>query len=148
MSKINKLSKEVPPTEKDFQVVVEGDTTKKRFVGEFRCRIPRRKEQCMIDKHRAFLNGPMPEQLSPETLKFHHRISYLRYTIVDQPKWWKEADLGYELYDSNVVDEVYNQVLAFEEEWLTAVWGEEHVQGLKKAASGEVSDGKEAKATA
>lgn len=136
MSKNNKLSREIPETSQDFEVEVEGEVTKKRFIGEFQCKIPRRKEQCLIDKHRAFLNGGIAEQLAPETLKFHHMISYLRYTVTESPKWWKESDLGYELYDENVVQTIYNKVLDFEVEWLKEVWGEEAVKKLQDRQEG------------
>jgi hypothetical protein len=134
MSKINALSKEIPSSECTFQIDVVGDVTKKKYVAEFTCRIPRRKEQCLIDKHRAFLNGSMAEMLDPATLRFHHMISYLRYTIDTEsaPKFWKESDLGYELYDENVVATLYERVLAFEVEWLKAIWGEEHVAKLQR----------------
>lgn len=132
MNKFSKLGKDVPDTEAEITIDVEGDITKRRFVGEFTCRIPRKKEQCLIDKHRAFLNGPQPEQLDPETLRFHHMISYLRYTVDDKncPKWWRESDLGYELYDVSVVQALYDKVLEFEVAWLKEVWGEEAVNKL------------------
>lgn len=143
MSKFNKLSKDIPPIECDFTIDIEGHVTKKRFVGEFTCKIPRKKEQCLIDKHRVFLNGGMPEQLSPETLRFHHWISYLRYTITESPKFWKDSDLGYELYDANVVEDVYNKVLDFEVEWLKEIWGEEAVKKLKTENEEEDEEPKE-----
>lgn len=143
MRKINKLSKDIPDTTCEFQVEVEGEVTKRRFIGEFACKIPRKKEQCLIDKHRAFLNGGIAEQLDPSTLNFHHKISYLRYTLTDYPKWWKESDLGYELYDEAVVTAVYDKVLAFEVDWLKDVWGEEAVnklQARQEGRSGKVED--------
>lgn len=146
MSKFNKIGKDIPPTETDFQIEVEGEVTKKRFVGEFSCKIPRKKEQCLIDKHRALLNGPQPEFLGADTLRFHHMIAYLRYTIIDSPKFWKESDLGYELYDENVVKEIYDKVLDFEVEWLKEVWGEEAVKKLQaksEDSNGEAEEGKE-----
>lgn len=131
MSKINNLSKDIPDTSHEFTIEVEGSVTKRRFIGEFTCKIPRKKEQCLIDKHRAFLNGDLVDALSPTTIRFHHMIAYLRYTITESPKWWKESDLGYELYDDNVVSEIYDKVLEFEVEWLKAVWGEEAVAKLQ-----------------
>lgn len=146
MSNFSKLSKDIPVTETSLQIDIEGEVTKKRFLGEFSCKIPRKKEQCLIDKHRAFLNGPQPEQLSPETLRFHHMVAYLRFTIdtVNSPKWWKESDLGYELYDENVVKALYDKVLDFEVEWLKEVWGEEAVKKLQ--AKNEEPNGEEAEA--
>jgi hypothetical protein len=67
-------------------------------------------------------------------------VSYLRYTITESPKWWKGADLGYELYDENVVKAIYEAVLDFETTWLKAVWGEEAVNKLQ--AKHEDRDGK------
>ena len=138
MSKNNKLSKIIPPSESQFEIEVVGEVTKKRFVGEFSCKIPRKKEQCMIDKHRAFLNGELAHMLDATTLRFHQMIAYLRYTLVveDCPKWWKESDLGYDLYDSNVVEAIYNKVLEFEVEWLKEIWGEEAVKKLQAKSEG------------
>lgn len=137
MSKFNKLNKDMPPTETDVQIEVVGEVTKKKFIGEFTVKIPRRKEQCLIDKHRAFLNGPSPENLEPATLKFHHMIAYLRYVVIDSPKWWQEADLGYDMYDENVVQALYDEVLKFEVEWLKSVWGEEAVKKLQARQEGK-----------
>lgn len=129
MSNNKGLSKEIPETEYTFVIDLTGEITNKRYQGEFTCKIPTKKDQCMIDKHRAFLNGDIAEQLSPSTVILHHRIAYLRYTLKNVPKFWRDADLGYGLYDSNVVDRVYEEVLSFERRWLTEIWGEE---GMKK----------------
>lgn len=59
-------------------------------------------------------------------------ISYLRYTlnVKECPRWWKESDLGYEMYDENVVEAIYDKVLEHEVQWMRAVWGDEHVDQL------------------
>lgn len=147
MSKNSKLSKTVPSAECEFTLDIIGDVTKKRFVGEFTCKIPRKKEQCLIDKHRAFLNGNFADMLDATTLRFHHMISYLRYTIMTEnaPKFWKESDLGYELYDENVVKEIYDKVLEFEVEWLKEIWGEEAVNKLQ-AKSEDKNEAKDSQA--
>lgn len=131
MSEINKLRKDLPPMETTFQVEETGELTKKRYVGEFSCKIMNKKEQAMVAKHKAFLNGDMAQQLDFATLKLHHQISYLRYALTEYPLFWKNSDLGYELYDMNVIEAVYNQVLKFEEDWITQVWGPEAVKALK-----------------
>jgi hypothetical protein len=131
MNKSSALLKDMPATEHTFQVDVEGEVTKKTYAGEFTCKIPRRKDQCLIDKHRALLNGDVPDQLTPATLRFHHMISYLRYTLIEFPKFWKDSDRGYELYDENVVAAIYDKVLSFEETWLKTIWGEEAMTKFK-----------------
>lgn len=116
--------KDIPSTEFNFQIEVVGNVTKKRYIGDFTSRIPRMKEQSMIEKHEAILNGNIPQFLPPGILKLHRMISYLRYTVTESPKFWKDADLGFELMDINVVEEVYNRVLANEEAWMKQIWGE------------------------
>ena len=123
--KSNNLPHELPPMEKSFQIEVSGGFTKKRFVGDFTCRIPNIKDQCLIEKHRAFLNGDMVNQLPPGVLKTHQMIAYLRYTLTEYPKFWKDSDLGYELRDLNVIEDIYNKVLEFEESWMAQVWGDD-----------------------
>jgi hypothetical protein len=51
-------------------------------------------------------------------------IAYLRFTLIDTPLFWRNADLGYDLRDDNVIEAVYDEVMAFENEWLKKVWGE------------------------
>lgn len=117
-------AKDIPATEFNFQIEVVGKVTGKRFIGDFTSRIPRMKEQSMIEKHEAILNGNIPQFLPAGILKLHKMISYLRYTVTESPKFWRDADLGFELMDINVVEEVYNKVLANEEAWMKQIWGD------------------------
>lgn len=127
MSEINSLAKDIPPTQHTFQLDVVGKVTKKRFLGDFTCHVPNVKEQCLIEKHEAFLNGEMVEKLSAGVRKTHQMIAYLRYTLdVNKcPNFWRESDLGYELRDLNVIQKIYNEVLDFEERWIKEIWGDE-----------------------
>jgi hypothetical protein len=116
--------KTIPDPNHKFQIDVIGKVTGKRFLGDFTSTIPRLKEQGMINKHEAYLNGDMAQFLAPGTRKLHQMIAYLRYTLKEYPSFWKESDLGYELMDLNVIIEVYDEVLRFEEEWMKKVWGD------------------------
>jgi hypothetical protein len=120
------LPKDIPSLDGQFQIDTVGKLTKKRFIGDFTCRIPRVKEQCLIDKHEAFLNGQMAQFLKMGTLKMHRMVAYLRFALVgDMPKWWKDSDLGYELQDLNVIEEIYNRVLEHENAWIKEIWGDD-----------------------
>ena len=122
-------SVDVPETTHTFQLESSGKVTKRRYVGDFSCKIPTTKDQCQIAKHQAFLNGPMAEFLDPGTLSLHRKIAYLRFTLEKYPDWWRDNDLGYNLIDHNVVGDVYDKVSEFEEGWLKEIWGEEAIKG-------------------
>lgn len=124
MSKINMLVDEIPETTHEFTIDLVGRITKKRYLGEFKCKIPTLKDQAMIAKHIAHLNGEFPIYLDPSIVKLHKWIGYLRFTLIDTPLFWRNADLGYELRDDNIIEEVYDQVISFENEWIKTIWGE------------------------
>lgn len=123
MSNFANLKKSIPPTETSFTIQTEGNLTKTQFEGNFACKIPNVKTQAAIAKHRAMLNGGFDDGLDIGTRNLHHMISYLRYTLTETPKWWQEADMGYELFDINVIEEVYQRVLDFEKAWFEQIWG-------------------------
>lgn len=83
------------------------------------------KDQAMIAKHKAMLNGEFPVYLDAGILKLHEMIAYLRYTLTEVPLFWKNSDLGYELRDFNIIEAIYDEVMAFEDEWLKKVWGQQ-----------------------
>lgn len=132
MSNIAGMKKSLPSIENSFSISVEGNLTKEQFDGNFICKIPNIKTQAAIAKHKAMLNGGFDDGLDISTRNMHHMISYLRYTLTEMPKWWKDEDYGYNLFDINVVESVYYKVLDFEKAWYEEVWGpvaKEEVKG-------------------
>jgi len=143
MSDSEDLPRDVPDREFTFFIDVEGDSTRKRFRGEFSYRIPNLKAKACADKMRASLNGGHDKHLNPTVLEFHSTISYLKFTITEAPKWWREADWGYELDDYNIVDAVYIKVEAFQKDYNEKLWGsdsdkkEEKPRKTKKSKEAE-----------
>lgn len=131
MSNLKDLPKDLPPTEHEFEIDVQGSTTGKQYSGKFKCKIMRLNEQTEVSKHKALLSTGLNLDLAASN--FIHMISYLRYSLISPnrqknteagyPEWWAQADYGYELYDINVVETVYEKVLDFEKSYLEAVWG-------------------------
>lgn len=124
MSEINNLPKDIPETTHVFQIDLIGRITKVRFLGEFKCKIPTLKDQAMIKKHETSLNGESPIFLDAGIKRLHGWIAYLRFTLIDTPLFWRSSDLGYDLRDDNIIEAVYDEVIAFENEWLKKIWGE------------------------
>ena len=123
MSESNKLPKTMPDMEHAFNIDIKGALTHKTFSGAFKYRIPNIKMRAAAAKKLAELNSGLEESLDPTVLNLHYMVSYLRVTLVETPEWWTNADFGYELYDSNVIKAVYDNVSALEQEWTETVWG-------------------------
>jgi hypothetical protein len=124
MNQSKDLPKALPAMELDINFNIEGNVTRKTYSGDFKFRIPNLKARAQADRKRAELNGPIEERfLDPTVANFHTMISYLRFTLVESPKWWRDSDHGYDLYDSNVVSELYSQCTNYENSWMEQVWG-------------------------
>lgn len=133
MSSFKHLPKSLPKENPYFVLQpTEGDITKHSYFGDFECKIPNLRIVGQIDKYYRFLNGGMDATLDRQTLKLHKMTAYCKFTLTKYPEWFLESDFGLDLYDSNVLEAVYNHITTKEEEWLEGVWG--------KPKSEEVSD--------
>lgn len=117
------LPKEIPLMDHEFEVSVEGEITKKQYVGKFKYRIPNLKAKALADKKRAELDGPLGDLIDPSVQQLHYMIAYLRFTLIDMPDWWSDSDYGYGLHDYSVVKAVYDKTQDFETTWMEKVWG-------------------------
>ena len=124
VSKINNLQKHLPEQTSTFTIDIIGDTTRLPFQGTFSCKILNIKDQAQVRKYLAQLNGGLENSLDIAVLQLHERIAFLRYAITDCPDFWINASYGYELYDVNVIEEVYKKTLEFEENWINQIWPE------------------------
>ena len=124
--KMNKL----PNMELKFSIQVVGDESKINWVGDFLFGRPTLKERAMIEVAKARLNGDL-FSIDPETRAYNEAISFLRFTLRESPDWWKESDYGSNLYDANVVIEVYNKCIAYEAAWRQKVYGKKDKDGLQ-----------------
>lgn len=118
------LPKNLPEMEYTFEIDVEGNLTKHRYTGTFRFRIPNMRTRAVVDKERARLNEGLEERLDETVRDFHAMVAYLRHTLTDAPEWWAKSNQGYDLFDANVVTQVYIKVMQFEKDWMVQVWGD------------------------
>lgn len=126
MKNIAELDKDLPSTTTVIQIDTIGSVTKKRFLGDFECKIANIQDQINSAKHEALLNGEFAGYLPPGVLKVNKMLAYLKYTLLEPyPRFWIISDLGIKLKDSNVIEAVYIKVLEFEDKWMSDVWGED-----------------------
>lgn len=112
----------LPDMEYNFKVQITGEESQLMWVGDFLYRRPTLRERASIDALRVRLNGDL-NTLDEDTMALNEALAFLRFTIRSAPDWWKDTDYGGDLYDANVVIEIYNKVMVFESEWRKKVMG-------------------------
>jgi hypothetical protein len=112
---------ELPKNESVFDIQVEGDTTFKKYEGQFtvRCVLSMGQKHGMeLEKTRLLGNHANP---SEELLGLAIIFANLRAKVIDGPEWWKQSNGGVTIKDENVLVELYNQVEKAENEWRSKV---------------------------
>jgi len=117
------LPKTIPTRDHEFSINLQGILTKQDYEGTFKSKIPNLKAQAQMAKTKAFLNAGFEDSLDPSTKNLHHMVAYLKHTVTDGPEWFYSTDYGYDLYDMNIIEDIYQNILKAEESWLELVWG-------------------------
>lgn len=123
--------KELPSMEHSFTIKIKGDDTPKTYEGTFTYKRPNLKSQSNIAKTAAMLDGGVAN-LDEDTKFLHTVLATLRHTIIKFPEWWEESDFGFDLYDVNVLFELYKECRKFEDSWMKKVWGNQEDKSEKK----------------
>lgn len=114
----------LPDMEYNFKLQSVGEESRINWAGDFLYRRPTLRERASIDTLRVRLNGDL-QTLDEDTMALNEALAFLRFTLRTYPDWWKDTDFGGDLYDANVVIEMYNKVMVFEAEWRKRVMGGE-----------------------
>lgn len=112
----------LPAMEHKFKIQVEGEESKQMWLGDFLFRRPTLRERSMIDTLHKRLNADLTT-IDPDVAALNEALAFLRFTLKDYPQWWKQSDMGGDLYDANVILEIYNKCLMFEADWRRKVMG-------------------------
>ena len=116
--------KKLPSMEHTFSLSKKGTNTGQLWEGKFTYQRPNIGMQSEISKTAAKLNEDLKNL--DDDMKFLHRVlATLRHTLIDAPPWWIDNEFGMNLYDTNVVFEIFKTTQDFEDEWYTKVWKEE-----------------------
>ena len=108
---------------KPFSVNVTGDKTYEQFFGEFEVKTMLSHEDNLQQDRmrREFLAGPDGVKSSANAEAIAEVFSQLRVRVLRSPTWWGESNHGINLYDNNVVREVYEKATAAEAEEIAAI---------------------------
>ena len=108
---------ELPKNEAVFEVSIEGDTTFKRYEGQFtvRCVLTMGQKHAMeMDKTRLLGNYNYPTDSLAGLAEI---FANLKAKVVDGPEWWKQSLGGTSIKDENVLIDVYNKAQEAEKTW-------------------------------
>lgn len=114
--------KSLPSMEYSFNVDLEGSDTKQRWSGNFVYKRPNLRVKSQISRMTARLNEDLAN-LDEDTVFLHRVLAALRHNLIESPQWWKDNDYGFELYDLNIILEIYRVTQKFENDYFEKVWG-------------------------
>lgn len=108
----------LPLPEFKFKLDVVGEDTGSHYVGDFVYKVPTILEQDDQKLWFRRMTKDRPEALEDQdSTALYSILSSLRTACVSCPDWWKSCDYGVNLYDMNVLAEVFKLKQAQEEEW-------------------------------
>jgi len=125
--------------EKTFTLDVKGSDTGQQFQGTFTYKRPNLRAKSNAAKLAARLNEDL-KNLDEDTKFIHDVLANLRFSLTQTPDLWQQSDVGLNLYDTNVIFDIYKACVDFENEWTEKVWGnqekaKEELKESVKAAS-------------
>lgn len=101
----------LPPMVHEFEINVVGEETGERYKGTFQYKRPNIGLRRQIKIYEDQLNNGS-ETLDANIRALNLIVSHLHFTLIEYPKWWNGA---VDMYDENVLVEIYKEVLNFEE---------------------------------
>ena len=112
----------LPSMEFSFSIDVKGSDTGQQFQGTFTYKRPNLRLKSNAAKLAARLNEDL-RNLDEDTKFIHDVLANLRFSLIQTPDWWQKSDFGLELYDTNVIFDIYKACIDFENAWSEKVWG-------------------------
>lgn len=134
----------LPSMEKTFTIDVKGSDTGQQFSGTFTYKRPNLRAKSNAAKLAARLNEDL-KNLDEDTKFIHDVLANLRFSLIETPEWWQKSDFGLNLYDTNVIFDIYKACVDFENEWTEKVWGNQEQAKEELKESVKASKEKEPK---
>lgn len=120
----------VPSMEHEFDISLIGEETGQKWHGSFKYKRPNLGARRQIKLMEDNLNNGS-ETLDEEIRAINMMVAWLHFTLIDYPKWWNG---GLDLYDVNVLTEIYQEILKFEKKFQEKIekLGKEDEKSSKK----------------
>ena len=97
---------------KTVKVSIIGKTTGEQFTGDFKIKtLLSYAEQLAEDRmRREYLSGPAEVPPGGNAVQIANLFAAIGVRAIETPTWWKESNNGLDLFDSNVVADVYEEM--------------------------------------
>ena len=105
----------LPSMEFEFDFKAIGEETKQEFSGKFKYKRLNIKARGDALKYKAYLDEALP--IEDDLYMLYDMISWLKFGLTEYPEWWKDNNYGLELYDVNIITELYKIIQDFEDKW-------------------------------
>jgi hypothetical protein len=103
--------------EHTFHLKVQGEKTQEWFEGDFTVHCVLNNSQQMDVALRADRYNGGSRTLPEQYRVFNRMMAELDVRIKKSPTWWQESNGGWNMHDSNVVNEVFVETLKGEKVW-------------------------------
>jgi len=112
----------LPTMEYSFHFSIKGTDTGKSYEGDFTYKRPNYAQKVEAAKLSAKLSGDL-ETLDPEIKFINSILGHLKFTLIAFPTWWETSNFGLDIYDDNIIAELFKITDKFETKWHEEVWG-------------------------
>ena len=114
--------KKLPSMEYRFNTQVVGEESGINWVGDFVYMRPTIGARSQINALSVRFNSDLTS-LDPQILDINYALAHLRITLQEHPEWWFDSNFGVDLYDYNVILEIYAKCVEFERNWKSKIHG-------------------------
>ena len=116
-------SYKLPSNELIFEFSSIGEETRQNWHGRFVYKRPNIGKRLAIATTATRLLADA-ERLPIEITNLASVLAKLKHCLVEYPEWWKNNNFGENMYDLNIILEIFNKCHEFDEEYEKKVFGD------------------------
>jgi len=111
---------DLPVMEHTFEINKKGKNAQKVYTGSFTYKRLSIGDQSKAGILKTKLNGDLIN-VDQDVNHLHDMLSWLRYGLIEYPEWWRDCNFGNDLFDVDIIEDIYRQVFKFETEWVKKI---------------------------
>jgi len=114
----------LPSMEYVFEIDVKGEESQRIWQGTFKYKRLTLGSRLAAAKKEVYLTEEIKYLLPNEAQRYAEMIAWLRFGLVEYPDWWaKDMKFGLDIYDMNIITNLWKKTQEFEEKWDKEVFG-------------------------